>query len=281
VGGFRHEEALVSVRREVRRAARVAGFGALTALMLAALLARERMVSADARGGLRQRWVGAWCSALLGMFGVRVLVQFAGSNQARKRTTGRGPVPILRPGRGHLIVANHRSTADILVLLRAFGGHMVSRADVAHWPLVGLAARSVGTVFVNRADAVSGANAVRLIRTLLSRASTVIVFPEGTTFTGDEVRPFHAGALVAALRSGADVVPVGLAYATGSGAAFVNESFGAHLARMAAAEPSNVAMCVGEPIAIAQDARAAELRDRARAYVQQLVHDARKLVDRA
>ena len=54
---------------------------------------------------------------------------------------------------------------------------------------------------------------------------TVIVFPEGTTFAGDEVRPFHAGAFVAALRTGAEIVPVGLAYQRGSGAAFVDESF--------------------------------------------------------
>jgi 1-acyl-sn-glycerol-3-phosphate acyltransferase len=156
---------------------------------------------------------------------------------------------------------------------------MVSRADLSRWPLVGVAARSVGTVFVDRSDAVSGANAVRTIRTLLARGSTVIVFPEGTTFPDDEVRPFHAGAFVAALRSGADVVPVGLAYQTGSGAAFVNESFGAHLSRMAAAEPSSVAMCVGEPIAIAAGARAADLRERAHAAVQRLVREARALVD--
>jgi 1-acyl-sn-glycerol-3-phosphate acyltransferase len=281
VGGFRNEEAVVTPRRELRRAARIVGFGALTAAMLPAFLARQQTVEKEQHAGVRKRWLGAWCAAVLGMFGVRVLVHSSGSNESREPTTRLGALPPLPPERGHLIVANHRSTADILVLLRAFGGHMVSRADVARWPLLGHGARSVGTVFVDRSDAVSGASAVRAIRTLLARASTVIVFAEGTTFTGDEVRPFHAGAFVAALRSGADVVPVGLAYATGSGAAFVNETFGAHLARMAAADPSGVAMCVGEPIAVARDARAGELRDRARAEVQRLVHAARRLVDGA
>jgi 1-acyl-sn-glycerol-3-phosphate acyltransferase len=276
VGGARAAEVLVSWRRELRRASRVAGFGALTASMLPAFLARRRLFAEaehtagrdagrDAvRDAVRDRWVGAWASTLLGLFGVRVLSE---------------PVATLAPGRGHLVVANHRSTADILVLLRAFGGHMVSRADLARWPLVGPAARVVGTVFVDRSDAVSGASAVRTIRALLARGATVIVFPEGTTFPGDDVRPFHAGAFVAALRSGADVVPVGLAYETGSGAAFVNESFGAHLARVAAADPSALAMCVGEPIAIAPETRAADLRDRAHAQVQRLVRDARRRVD--
>ena len=254
-------------RRELRRAARVAGFGALTAAMLPAFLAREALAS-DAVGSAkrdarRDAWVATWAGALLGLFGVRVM--------------SRGPAPI--HGRGHLVVANHRSTADILVLLRAFGGHMVSRADLARWPLVGPAARAVGTVFVDRSDAVSGAAAVRTIRSHLAQGSTVIVFPEATTFPDDDVRPFQAGAFVAALHSGADIIPVGLAYATGSGAQFVKESFPAHLGRMAAADPSAVAMCMGAPIAIGKKTRAARLRDEAQAEVQRLVHEARRMVD--
>ena len=264
MGSLRDEETLVSVRREMRRAARIVGFGALTATMLPAFLARRKAASPETRQDVRDRWMGRWCSALLGMFGVHVLTDAP---------------PGLPRERGHLIVANHRSTADILVLLRAFGGQMVSRADLAHWPLVGRGARAVGTVFVDRSDAVSGANAVRTIRTLLARGSKVIIFPEGTTFMGDEVRPFHAGAFVAAMRSGADIVPVGLAYQTGSGAAFVNESFRAHLARMAAAAPSLVGMRVGEPVPVGQNARSAELRDRVHAEVQRLVIEARKIVD--
>jgi 1-acyl-sn-glycerol-3-phosphate acyltransferase len=254
---------VVSVRQQLRRAGRIAGFGALTGAMLPAFLAHERLSPAADRDHVRERWVATWCGALLRLFGVSVLT--------------RGAVPL--SGRGHLVVANHRSTADILVLLRAFGGHMVSRADLAGWPLVGVAARAVGTVFVDRSDAVSGANAVRAIRDRLAEGRTVIVFPEGTTFPDDDVRPFHAGAFVAALRSGADIVPVGLAYGTGSGAAFVHESFLAHLARMAAATPSNVVMSVGEPIVVREKARAAQLRDSAHAEVQRLVGEARKMVD--
>jgi len=257
----------VSPRLEIRRAVRIAGFGAVTALMLPAFVARDAIAS-EMEGGAkrdarRDAWVAAWASALLRLFGVGVL--------------SRGPAPI--HGRGHLVVANHRSTADILVLLRAFGGYMVSRADLARWPLVGQAARAVGTVFVDRSDAVSGATAVRAIRGRLAEGSTVIVFPEATTFPDDDVRPFQAGAFVAALHSGADIIPVGLAYATGSGAAFVGESFPAHLQRMAAADPSTVAMCVGAPIAVGDKVRAARLRDDARTEVQRLVHEARRMVD--
>jgi lyso-ornithine lipid O-acyltransferase len=255
----------VSIRPGLRRAGRMAGFGAVTAVMLPALLAHRGVTARDRRSAVQERWVAVWCGALLRMFGLRL------------RASG---VPSPPTARGRLIVANHRSTADILLLLRAFGGQMVSRADVAHWPLVGIAARSVGTLFVDRSDAASGATTVRMIRGLLARSSTVIVFPEGTTFPGDQVRPFLGGAFIAALRAGADVVPVGIAYQTGSGASFVNESFGAHLWRMAAAEPSRVAMCMGEPIVATQDTRAVKLRDLAHDAVQKLVTEARDAVDR-
>lgn len=254
----------MSVRQQVRRVTRIAGFGALTGAMLPALLAHERLARPDERDRVRDRWVQAWCSALLRTFGVHVAMH--------------GEVPG-RGGRGHLVVANHRSTADVLILLRAFGGHMVSRADLAGWPLVGAAARAAGTVFVDRSDAFSGANAVRAIRDRLGAGATVIVFPEGTTFPDDDVRPFQTGAFLGALRSGADIVPVGIAYGSGSGAAFVNETFPKHLARVAAASPSRAVLCVGEPIDVPPKARAADLRDRAQAEVQRLVVEARRRVD--
>jgi 1-acyl-sn-glycerol-3-phosphate acyltransferase len=231
--------------------------------MLPPFLAHRALTTGGRRDEVGERWVGAWCSAMLRLFGVQVVVH------------GIPPAP----ARGRMVVANHRSTADILVLLRVFGGRMVSRADLARWPLLGAAARAVGTVFVDRSNAVSGAVAVRSVRRCLASGATVTVFPEGTTFPGDDVRPFHAGAFVAARHSGAELVPAGLAYETGSGAQFVNESFPAHLARMAAAEPSHVVMCIGAPMTIDDATRAADLRDRAQVAVQRLVLEARRLVD--
>lgn len=246
----------------LRQVARIAGFAGVTAGMLPVFVAHERLTSEDDRERVRERWVAAWAGTLLALFGVSETVH--------------GEAP--RSERGRLVVASHRSTADILLLLKVIGGRMVSRADLARWPLVGVAARSVGTLFVDRKDASSGATAVRTIRTRLAAGDTVIVFPEGTTFPDDEVRSFHAGAFVAAARSGADIVPVGIAYQTGSGAAFVNESFAAHLARMAAAPPSRVALCIGDAFGVGA-AKASDLRDLAHERVQQLVHEARAIVD--
>lgn len=247
----------------LRRVVRAAGFAGLTGGLVAAYAAEARLRGDLGGDALRDAWVKRWASSLLRLFGVSVEVY--------------GALPH-GPG-GRLVVANHRSTIDIGVMLKTFGGHMVSRADLSKWPVVGRAARRVGTVFVDREDAASGATAIREMRQLLKGGATVNLFPEGTTFDGDLVRPFHPGAFVAAMRTGASVVPVGLAYARGSSAAFVNESFPAHLARMAGGPPTRVVVCIGAPVSIGPRARAQELRDAARAAVQARVNEARVRCD--
>jgi 1-acyl-sn-glycerol-3-phosphate acyltransferase len=249
----------------LRRSVRVAGFGALTAGMLPGMIAHQAIAArvGGSPEAVRDRWVGAWSGAMLALFGLHVIAE--------------GPLPTTVGPR--LVVSNHRSTADILVLLRTFGGRMVSRADLAAWPLIGFAARSVGTVFVDRSDAASGATALRSMSTYLRSGSSILVFPEGTTFPDDEVRPFHPGAFVAAARAGVDVVPVGIAYQKGSGAAFFGETFTAHLARMASAPPSRVAVVTGPALGGATPMRAGELRARAHAAVEALVKRARTIVD--
>jgi 1-acyl-sn-glycerol-3-phosphate acyltransferase len=247
----------------LRRAGRAGGFLAVTAAMGSAYLAQRALTPAAARAQIRDRWLRRWSEALLELFAVQVALRGL-------------PAPAGgAPGAGRLVIANHRSTIDIAILLRTFGGRMVSRADLATWPVLGAAARAVGTIFVDRASATSGATTIRAVRDALRAGDTVCLFAEGTTFDGDEVRPFHAGAFVAALRTGASIVPVGIAYPRGAGVAFVNEPFLAHLSRMAGGEPTCAFACVGEPFAVSAGARAAELRDRAQSEVQRLVREAR------
>lgn len=259
---------MINVAREaklrVRQAYRASGFVATTATMLPLYLSHQRRVAEPEKDLVRDLWVRRWARSLLGLFSVEVVLR------------GSAPPPTRRGERGRLIVANHRSAIDIGVMLATFGGMMVSRADIATWPVVGPAARSVGTVFVDRSSAKSGAATIRTIQRHLEDGYTVGLFPEGTTFAGDEVRPFHGGAFIAAARAGAEVLPVGLAYPSSSGAAYVDETFLAHLGRMAKSEATRMGVAVGAPI-LAKGLRAADLCERAHAEVSQRVLEARQL----
>jgi len=254
------------VRRTARQAYRATGFIALTAAMLPVFLAHYNKVPASQKETVRDLWVRRWARALLALFSVTVEV-----------TGASVPPPTRKGDRGRLIVANHRSTIDVGVLLGTFGGVMVSRDDLARWPVIGAAARAVGTVFVDRKNAESGAATIRAIQKHLEEGATIILFPEGTTFDGDEVRPFFGGAFIAAARAGAEVLPVGLAYPKSSGAAFLDETFPQHLARMAKSGATRMALAIGTPIDVAKGSRAGPLAKRAHDDVAALVLRARTI----
>ena len=243
----------------LRRASRVAGFGALTLGYGTGFAIAHRQAKGATKRLVRDAWVKGWSSSLIDLFAIDV------------RATG------LVPGNenGLLVVSNHRSTIDIGIILRLFGGRMVSRADIAKWPILGRAAASVDTIFVDRQDTISGMATVRTMRRCLEERDTLCIFPEGTTYGDDEVRPFHQGAFVAATRSDALIVPVGLAY--GGAAGFVNETFSEHLLRMASAESTAVGIAIGVPFRC--DSRAAELARQAHSQVSDLVRVARTLAE--
>jgi 1-acyl-sn-glycerol-3-phosphate acyltransferase len=253
----------MDVGSRVRQAARAGGFVGLTAAMLPSYAVRARLTPEVEQRDVRDRWVGRWSSALLSIFAIKLHVE--------------GIVPPPTPGRGRLAVMNHRSAIDIGILLHVVGGKMVSRADLAGWPLVGPAARIVGTIFVDRKSSQSGVAAIRTMEAELRHGETVNIFPEGTTFMGDEVRPFHRGGFVSARAAAAEILPLGIAYEKSSGAAFFNETFMAHLGRMSAASrPTRVVLAVGSPFDA--NATSAALARKSEEEVGRLVKQARELL---
>jgi len=252
-----------AVTARTRQITRASGFAGVTAAMLPAFLARMATTTDANRDAVRDAWVGRWARALLRLFAIEVVVE------------GTVPPPTQGHGRGRLVVTNHRSAVDIGVVLATFGGTMVSRADLATWPVLGPAARAVGTVFVDRSNAKSGAATIRQVQKLLEEGQTINLFPEGTTFDGDEVRPFHGGAFVSAVRAEAEILPVGVAYPASSGAAFVNEPFMAHLARMSKSGATRMVLAVGSPFIARKSDRATDITKRAQAEVQAQVSRAR------
>lgn len=212
--------------------------------------ARER-VRVQAKARLSRR--------LLAIFGVEMV--------------GENPLP--PSTRARLIVANHRTAFDIGVMMAHFGGLMLSRGDLSSWPIIGRLAREGHTIFVDRESGHSGARAIRAIRRALDAGQTVSVYPEGTTYIGDEVRPFSPGAFAAARGLPVDIVPVGLAYDANAGVEYFHTPFMEHLERVAARPRTRVVVCVGEPFPA--DGKSADLAARAEREVQALVLQARAL----
>ena len=239
--------------RKITRGA--AFFGLTLGYGLGVYAAVTRARGSRAKVAARDSMSGAWARALLSSFGIEVVV--AGD-------AGGGS-----PG-GRIVVANHRSIIDIAILLSLFGGAFVSRADLAEWPIVGPAARAAGTIFVDRGNKKSGSQAVEAMVARLATGDTVCVFPEGTTFEDDTVRPFKPGATGSAARAKAPVVPVALVYPLGSGAAFGGESFLQHLGRLADTKATRVFVEIGAPMWAEEGEALEAFTERSRAEVTRL-----------
>ena len=254
-----------------RFVARVAAFAAVTLCCWVCFEAEALVRRRSPRIAVINRWVPRWARINLWLFGIEV--------EARGAHVGQGE---LYPGGGandvgRIFVANHRSGMDIPILLATVAAHVISRHDLATWPLVGRSARRVGTLFVDRASRRSGASVLKEVAAALARGEGVAMFPEGTAHVGDQVREFRPGAFNAARRAGAEVVPIGFAY--GSDDAYYGmESFMSHIRRVASLPRLRVALEVGQPLSPTQYT-GMEMKELAQAQVQQLVEHARARLD--
>lgn len=104
-----------------------------------------------------------------------------------------GPIP----ARG-LLVANHLSYLDIIVLAALTPCVFVAKSEVKSWPVFGWFARRGGTIFVNRASRRDAVRATEEIRAALRAGALVVLFPEGTSSDGAKVLPFKSALLEAA-----------------------------------------------------------------------------------
>jgi 1-acyl-sn-glycerol-3-phosphate acyltransferase len=116
-----------------------------------------------------------------------------------------------------LLVANHLSWLDILVVHAARHCRFVSKSEVHHWPLIGPMAAAGGTLFIERASRRDAMRVVHHMAESLQDGDMLAIFPEGTTSDGSVLLPFHANLIQAAISAHAPVMPVGLRYAQADG----------------------------------------------------------------
>jgi 1-acyl-sn-glycerol-3-phosphate acyltransferase len=213
-------------------------------------------------------WTPRWSGTLLRIFGFRLEAHGPFADQGR-----------VYPGRdergvGRIFVMNHRSGADIPIMLNLAAVHVISRHDVANWPFLGAGGKRIGTLFVDRKSRKSGASVLKQIAETLSAGEGVAMFPEGTAHVGDEVHEFKPGAFKAALRAEAEIVPLGIAYGDPV-AYFAGQPFLTHMKRIASHPRVRVAVEIGAPIRAAGRS-AVELKEAVRAEVETLVARARR-----
>jgi 1-acyl-sn-glycerol-3-phosphate acyltransferase len=111
-----------------------------------------------------------------------------------------------------MVVANHISWLDVLVMLAAQPVRFVSKAEVRHWPLIGWLATQVGTLYIERTSRRDALRVVHQVAAALLEGKIIAVFPEGTTTDGRSLLPFHGNLLQAAISASSPVQAVALRF---------------------------------------------------------------------
>lgn len=108
-----------------------------------------------------------------------------------------------------VVVSNHQSNLDPIVLTSAFGGaiRVLTKRELFDVPLLGAALRAVGMIEVNRLLPDRAAITTAAANTL-AQGIPLLVFPESTTSRDGKLLPFKPGAFQIAIRHGVPVLPV-------------------------------------------------------------------------
>ena len=130
-------------------------------------------------------------AAFLPMAFHRILLAIAGIHVARH---GR-----LATDRPLLIVANHVTWLDIVVVGSVAPLSFVAKDEMASWPVFGWLARMQRTIFIARDRKRSVAEQAKEIARRLTAGEAIVLFPEGTTSDGHDLLPFKS-ALFEAVR---------------------------------------------------------------------------------
>jgi 1-acyl-sn-glycerol-3-phosphate acyltransferase len=118
------------------------------------------------------------------------------------------------PREPFLLVANHLTYLDILVLGGEAGGAFVTKSEIRGWPIAGRLCRASGMIFVDRGSKRDLVRVARQIEQALALGRGVILFPEGTTSRGSSLLPFRPSLLEVAVRNGHPVHHAVVSYHT-------------------------------------------------------------------
>ena len=111
-----------------------------------------------------------------------------------------------KDGKPRMYAANHVSSMDIPILLEMLGAPFIAKSEIANWPVVGDAGKSVGTIFVEKGKKGQGIpNVHKALANTFNDNRSVVVFPEGTTSRGDNILPFKKGVLSVLFENASDV----------------------------------------------------------------------------
>lgn len=195
-----------------------------------------------------------------------------------------------------LILSNHASWLDILIIGAVTQTVFVAKKEVAGWPVFGWLAKLQRTVFIDRERRHRTGAATQEIAERLLGGDAVVLFAEGTSSDGNRILPFRSalvGAVHHAIGQSTDhetvtVQPLSLAYVQTSGlpigralrdrvAWYGDADLIPHLVSVLASGAVDVTVSWGQPVAYGMDANRKIIAQRAEDEVRRMTSAGRRL----
>ncbi|GAB1819258.1 lysophospholipid acyltransferase family protein [Herbidospora sp. RD11066] len=229
----------------VRQAARLTG--AVLVLLAGVVLA---LVVRYLRPDTLAKVTMAWSRLLLRALGVKVSVSrgfsFVGGAAV--------PAGAVSERSGVLMVANHISWLDPLVMAAVMPSRLLAKSEIAHWPVISTLVAGSGAIFIDRERLSLLPGTVGEVTGALRAGDTVVAFPEGTTWCGQGMGGFRPAMFQAAIDAGAAVRPATIRYleddATSARPSYVGgDSLVGSITRVASTKHMTVEVVMFPPVA--------------------------------
>ena len=113
---------------------------------------------------------------------------------------------------GNFIVSNHLSYLDGVILGSLFAVVYVSKSQVKSWPVFGWMTQVGGTIFIDREKKHKTPEYIRQAARALKNKVNLLVFPEGTSTSGNRLLPFQTVHFESPLITSSPILPVTVRY---------------------------------------------------------------------
>jgi len=169
----------------------------------------------------------------------------------------------IRNDRAYVIVSNHQSLLDILVLFRLYRHFKwVSKEEIFRVPFIGWNMSMNRYIAIRRGDKNDAVRMMAACGDALESGSSIMIFPEGTRSLDGELREFRHGAFTLALRHRVPILPIVL-----DGTLDALPKHGVTLRHSA-----DIVIQVLEPIPVDGFADVDALRDHVRSVMDETLH---------
>ncbi len=116
----------------------------------------------------------------------------------------------LDPNQSYIVMSNHQSYYDVFAIMASLPLQMrwVMKSELRKIPFFGFACERIGTISIDRGESAKARQTLNAAIEKIKAGASIVIFPEGTRSTDNNLLPFKKGGFVLAIASAVPILPV-------------------------------------------------------------------------